>query len=823
MKNISPKFLLILFWLISTLMVFSQPPSCTVSVTVTPSSGNQPARVVGNNQVLCIDGPGRYQGSITVNSGGHLVVCGGVVNIYGSVAIMPGGKYWRSPSSYITGSYVNYGSVSNNNSNCYSPIPEIKIEGNNMEILNGDVTPDDSDNTDFGMIEYGASISVAKGYTIFNTGDGDLTIDGPITSSNSQFVINQPSSLTISPGSSASFSIIFYYNSFGESESSIMIPNNDDDESKYSFKVRATTYTATLTSISSGVFEDPGNWDCNCTPSSIDNLIIDHDLLLTSTFENVSNRIFMVNAGVDLAIQEGNILKIGGDLINNGNITGDLALTGSSTQTPIIGNVTDLEIDNSSEEGVLLQNNLVITGELKLSSGVLKLNGYTLQMDASTSSSPFIKQMDCASYIDGEITLSQYVPESTYGHHYLSSPMSDLDLLEWEDDFDFNLSSHFPHLYFYDEPNGNWSIPNSSLENIFVGRGYTGYFPGEKIVDVYGTPNCGEIRIPITSDGDGWNLIGNPYPSSLNWDNVIIPDGLSPAIYRWDHIPSIWGRYATYIDGVGINGGTNVIPMMQGFFIYSSANTELKLQNSDRLQDNTLNSVFLSEKTYLTPSFRVSVSGFDNEIEIVVRFKESSSSSYEPGTDALLFPVGDIHGVDFATLSNDDERLVINTMSENDLLNEIPVYLKVPKGGVYVIDQSSFDNFSSTSRLFLLDKHFGEIHDFRNGQYEFNSGSFNSPDRFSLIIKEEALSSYQKEKLKAEIIKAGGGYAIKLDESNYTSNLRISIYNVQGQLIKSIPTIEGQIIYELPKMNHNLYLLKVGTQFEQQQIKWINN
>ena len=78
---------------------YGTPPASTINVTVTPSSGNQPARVISNNQVLHVSGPGKYRVSITVLSGGDLVVCGGNVTVVGSVAIMPGGKYWRSWSS----------------------------------------------------------------------------------------------------------------------------------------------------------------------------------------------------------------------------------------------------------------------------------------------------------------------------------------------------------------------------------------------------------------------------------------------------------------------------------------------------------------------------------------------------------------------------------------------------------------------------------------------------------------------------------------------------------------------------------------------------
>ncbi|MEZ5083700.1 MAG: hypothetical protein R2750_09645 [Bacteroidales bacterium] len=49
-----------------------------------------------------------------------------------------------------------------------------------------------------------------------------------------------------------------------------------------------------------------------------------------------------------------------------------------------------------------------------------------------------------------------------------------------------------------------------------------------------GSTNTGNQNKAFTQNGDGWNLIGNPYPSSLDWEAVTIPAELNGAIWLFD-------------------------------------------------------------------------------------------------------------------------------------------------------------------------------------------------------------------------------------------------------------------------------------------------
>ena len=86
-------------------------------------------------------------------------------------------------------------------------------------------------------------------------------------------------------------------------------------------------------------------------------------------------------------------------------------------------------------------------------------------------------------------------------------------------------------------------------------------------LDITGPLNTGTVSVPLTSDNDGWNLVGNPFISAINWEQVVLPTGVSDAIYVWVHNPLSW-KYAAYVDKVSVNGGAKIVPSMQGFHLF---------------------------------------------------------------------------------------------------------------------------------------------------------------------------------------------------------------------------------------------------------------
>ena len=118
--------------------------------------------------------------------------------------------------------------------------PEIEVTGNNISILNGDLTPGLANYTDFGTVSVGGQKTAQ--FVIRNTGNGDLVVTGiSFTGTHaSEFSIqNAPSfPLTIAGSSNHAIDVKFMPLQTGIRTANINIASNDADEAAYIFALQ---------------------------------------------------------------------------------------------------------------------------------------------------------------------------------------------------------------------------------------------------------------------------------------------------------------------------------------------------------------------------------------------------------------------------------------------------------------------------------------------------------------------------------------------------------------------------------------------------------
>ncbi|MBT6554475.1 MAG: choice-of-anchor D domain-containing protein [Candidatus Marinimicrobia bacterium] len=120
--------------------------------------------------------------------------------------------------------------------------PEINIQGNALDVTDGDTSPSTSDDTDFGSV-YNVSGSTAHTFTVYNTGVGDLSLTGsPVvditgTHASDFTVTSQPGSSIAGSGSDA-FIVSFDPGALGVRSATVSIANNDLDENPYTFDIQ---------------------------------------------------------------------------------------------------------------------------------------------------------------------------------------------------------------------------------------------------------------------------------------------------------------------------------------------------------------------------------------------------------------------------------------------------------------------------------------------------------------------------------------------------------------------------------------------------------
>ena len=123
-----------------------------------------------------------------------------------------------------------------------STSPEIKLQGNTIDIAKGDITPSATDNTDFGSITTGSTLT--KIFTIQNTGTGSLSVSGITfagTNSAEFTLVSAPTfPVAIAASGSQSITVQFAPLASGIRSATCTIANSDADEGSYDFALQGT-------------------------------------------------------------------------------------------------------------------------------------------------------------------------------------------------------------------------------------------------------------------------------------------------------------------------------------------------------------------------------------------------------------------------------------------------------------------------------------------------------------------------------------------------------------------------------------------------------
>lgn len=265
------------------------------------------------------------------------------------------------------------------------------------------------------------------------------------------------------------------------------------------------------------------------------------------------------------------------------------------------------------------------------------------------------------------------------------------------------------YLYSFDESLDDWVniVPTGISLNIM--QGYSAWVPTNPALVIFqGQPNNGPFNIPVTRNATqsdyGWNLVGNPYPSSLDWDAVSwTKTNVNNTIYYYSGAGGL-NNYQYYIGaggetpGVGVNSGTNEIPPMQGFFVHASANGTLGVSNTARIHSNQAyyKSSGNPEFSIQNPFIRIQADGMGLSDETVIRFVQESTEDFDGNFDAFKLFASDYPQV-YTTFGNTD--FAVNTLPA--IVDElvIPLAFNAPAPGTFFLTFTQLSGFSKIPYL----------------------------------------------------------------------------------------------------------------------------
>ncbi|MBM3404866.1 MAG: hypothetical protein FJY10_08250 [Bacteroidetes bacterium] len=283
-----------------------------------------------------------------------------------------------------------------------------------------------------------------------------------------------------------------------------------------------------------------------------------------------------------------------------------------------------------------------------------------------------------------------------------------------------------PNQFFrWNEPLNEWENLNDGEDPatpLDVARGYRIKYAGSAPMRNFdGNFSSGPIHIPISytpapSGGDGWNLVGNPYPSAIfaarpggGNDFIEQNDSIWGSLYFYDGTaPMINGRtdYAVYNLAGAVRGLENglisngVIAPGQGFFVKAyNANTEVHFDNNMRTGNNGL---FFKRQTD-PQQILLSLKNSENDYnEILFSFMADATVDPDRLLDAPKLKGNSSLSL-YSLINNEGFVIQSNpTLSSNDVY-ALPLGFETAVPGQHVMKLEWFENIPPNLYILLED------------------------------------------------------------------------------------------------------------------------
>jgi len=384
---------------------------------------------------------------------------------------------------------------------------------------------------------------------------------------------------------------------------------------------------------------------------------------------------------------------------------------------------------------------------------------------------------------------------SGFAWHYISSPVATA------------VSGMFMGIYLkeWDEPSGTFNYIEPVNVPLTPGKGFAVWssLATDNLSEFVGTLNTGAQALALTNSGpplnsNGWNFMGNPYPSSIDWDAVSLPATIDGGFWVYDPVIT---DYRYYLPGGGSNTTSQYIAPTQGFFLHcnDAGGGTLNLENDDRVHSSQ---TAYKESVATENSLIIGVEGFETSV-IEIRFLPEASESFDTRLD--LFKLFGNNGSIPAIYSiSADGDLAINSMPE--LLDHriIPLGLEYNEDNNLTLNFSGTSSFDPEISIYLEDRLNNTLTNLKTkNAYTFNPTGENE-ERFFIHFKTEGINGDESF---VNIYSSAANIYLVFEEAY--DNEQVSIYNLNGQEL-DVKQFNNESFVVMPtKLIPGIYIVRV--------------
>lgn len=273
----------------------------------------------------------------------------------------------------------------------------------------------------------------------------------------------------------------------------------------------------------------------------------------------------------------------------------------------------------------------------------------------------------------------------------------------------------------------------------------------QTLVKFAGALNSNEQNLNLSTEGSGWHLIGNPFPSAIDWDKIGDKRNIDNTLYFWNGT-----NYQYYLGNSpqgnelsGLNLGdenkaTNIIPAMQGFFIKVAdltADAHISVDYQARL--HATETPFYKKSSKLFTHIRLAATGNGYTDKTIVAFPDGASNEFDSSFDAYKL-ISTYPGMpQLYTSTPKGTDLAINSMGGFDKSMRIPLNFTASTTGTYTI---ALDEVELIDEVYIYDAQTGKTHNMSNkNELSFRYETGDNLNRFTILFSEQTATAIEAE------------------------------------------------------------------------------
>ena len=447
----------------------------------------------------------------------------------------------------------------------------------------------------------------------------------------------------------------------------------------------------------------------------------------------------------------------------------------------VAGNITakTLTINNNAIVTIPSGSNFTVTGAVIVTAPAtltLSNNANLVQLNNTTNT--------------GAITVNRNSNAlSRLDYTIWSSPVAEQNILAFSP---ATLSNRF---YNYNETTNLYNVVASPSATPFATA--TGYLirmanthPASPTVwngSFTGVPNNGTINKAITYNGSapyGYNMIGNPYPSTIDADDFITinTSKIESSLYFWRKINGDTGSaYAVY-NSLGATATPSsaspngTIQVGQGFFVKAKSNSTISFTNAMRVANND-NQFFRTNQVQKDRIWLNLTNGSGVFSQTLIGYLEEGSQ----GVDS--YDAKYINDSPIALTSKiNNEEYTIQSRPAFDSTDVVALNFKTDVDGDYTIALDHFDGvFTTEQAIYLKDNTTGNETDLKVGSYTFAATA--GIDNARISLKYQRTLNVDAPEFNQNNVRVYINNGTLYVNSGTSVINTIKVYDIQGRLI----------------------------------------